>query len=85
MNIYVGNLSYDCGETQLRELFSYFGEVDSLKIIKDRNTGRPKGFAFVEMVSERRALDAISALNGADYLGRPLKVNEAKPSNGKAD
>ena len=79
MNIYVGNLSFQADEQTLAELFAEYGEVRSARIITDRETGRSKGFAFVEMSSDDDARNAISALNGADYMRRPLTVNEARP------
>ncbi|KQC09823.1 MAG: RNA-binding protein [Candidatus Cloacimonas sp. SDB] len=72
--IYVGNISWSATEEQLEELFGEYGKVHSVKIITDRETGRPRGFAFVEMDN---ADAAISALNNKDFLGRSLKVNEA--------
>jgi RNA recognition motif-containing protein len=77
MKIYVGNLSKGTSEPQLRESFEKFGEITSLNIIKDRETGEARGFAFVEMPSDDHAKAAISGLNGNDTLGSPLKVNEA--------
>ena len=79
MNIYIGNMSFDTTEDQLREAFESYGEVSSVKIISDRDSGRPKGFAFVEMSSSEEANAAISGLNGQDLNGRDLNVNEAKP------
>ncbi len=79
MNIYVGNMSYNVTDSQLRETFEEFGSVDSVNIITDRDTGRPKGFAFVEMKDDGEARAAIDKLNGMDFDGRNLKVNEAKP------
>lgn len=76
--IYVGNLSYDSTEQSMRDLFEQYGAVHSVKMIEDRETGRSRGFGFVEMDSEE-ADQAITALNGADLDGRALKVNEAKP------
>ena len=78
-NVYVGNMSYDTTEGTLRELFGAHGEITSVNIITDRVTGRPRGFAFVEMATEEAASAAIAALNGQDVDGRPLTVNEAKP------
>ena len=78
-NVYVGNMSYDTTEGALRELFGAHGEITSVNIITDRVTGRPRGFAFVEMATEEAASAAIAALNGQDVDGRPLTVNEAKP------
>jgi RNA recognition motif-containing protein len=77
--IYVGNMSYDTTEGTLRELFAAHGEVVSVSMITDRDTGRPRGFAFVEMASDAAANAAISALDGQSIDGRTLKVNEARP------
>jgi RNA recognition motif-containing protein len=79
MNIYIGNMSFDTTEDQLRQAFEGFGEVTTVRIIADKNDGRPKGFAFVEMSSKEEANAAISGLNGQDLNGRTLNVNEAKP------
>ena len=79
MNIYVGNLSYDCTETDLREAFSAHGEVDSVRLITDRDTGRSKGFGFVEMPNDTEAQAAMEALNGTEMMERTIKVNEARP------
>lgn len=79
MNIYVGNLSRDASEADLRQAFEAFGSVTSVAIIKDRITGDPRGFGFVEMPSKDEALAAISSLNGQDLKGRTLNVNEARP------
>ncbi len=79
MNIYVGNLSYRMGDSDLEAMFAKFGEVKSAKIIMDRETGRSKGFGFVEMQTEIGGNAAIEALNGSDSEGRSLRVNEAKP------
>jgi RNA recognition motif-containing protein len=78
-NLYVGNLSYDTTQERLQELFRAHGEVASVDIITDRNTGRPRGFAFVEMATEQAAGAAIAALDGQEVDGRALRVNEAKP------
>jgi cold-inducible RNA-binding protein len=78
-NIYVGNLSYDTTQDRLWEVFEEYGEVTSVNIITDRNTGRPRGFAFVEMADEAAGNAAIAALNGQEVDGRALTVNEAKP------
>jgi len=78
-NIYVGNLSYDTTQDQLQALFEAHGEVTSVNVITDRDTGRPRGFAFVEMATEQAANAAIAALNGQEVDGRALTVNEAKP------
>jgi len=77
-NIYVGNIAYAASEDDLRDAFGEYGEVASVKIIMDRDTGRSKGFGFVEMETEDAAAAAIEALNGAEVAGRPLKVNEAR-------
>jgi len=77
--LYVGNLGYDVDDADLSQLFSQYGEVGSANVIMDRMTGRSKGFGFVEMSSEQEAQAAIAALNGKDYSGRALTVNEAKP------
>lgn len=79
MNLYVGNLSYDLSEAQLREAFEDFGEVSSVRLITDRETGRPRGFGFVEMPDQSSALNAIDSLNGQELAGRRLVVNEARP------
>ncbi len=77
--LYVGNLSHETTETKLQTLFSEAGEVTSAKIITDRQTGQPRGFGFVEMETKLEGEKAISMLNGRDFDGRPLTVNEAKP------
>jgi RNA recognition motif-containing protein len=79
MNIYIGNMSFDTTEDQLRHAFEGFGEVSTVNIIADRDTGKPRGFAFVEMATRDEAMAAISGLNGQDLNGRELNVNEAKP------
>ena len=79
MNIYVGNLSYDCTDEILNEMFGAFGEVTSASVIKDRSTGRSKGFGFVEMTSDEHAQAAIADIDGKEIDGRTLKVSEAKP------
>lgn len=76
--IYVGNLSFDATEDQVRELFSEFGDIQSLAMINDRDTGRFRGFAFVEM-EDSAANAAIKALNGKELDGRELNINEARP------
>lgn len=78
--LYVGNLSFDTTEDSLRELFSGYGSVESAKLISDRDTGRPRGFGFVEM-SSTDAATAMQALNGKDFEGRTLRVNEAQDPN----
>jgi len=77
--LYVGNLPYSATEQALVDSFSQVGTVDSARIITDRDSGRSKGFAFVEMSPDAEAADAIRKFNGADYDGRPMTVNEAKP------
>ena len=77
--LYVGNLSYNVNSADLEQLFAQHGTVQSADVISDKMTGRSKGFGFVEMGSEEEAQAAISALNGKDYDGRALTVNEAKP------
>jgi len=77
--LYVGNLPYSATEQDLTEKFGASGTVDSAKLISDRDTGRSKGFGFVEMSTDAEAQAAIEALDGTDYDGRPMKVNEAKP------
>jgi RNA recognition motif-containing protein len=79
MNIYVGNLSYGMNEDELRDAFSAFGEVSSVKILMDRETGRSRGFGFVEMPSQSDGEKAIAQLNGKEVGGRPLRINEARP------
>lgn len=82
--LYVGNLSYDVDSSSLQTLFGAHGTVDSAQIITDRDTGRSKGFGFVEMSSDAEAQAAISALGGADHGGRALTVNEAKPREARS-
>jgi RNA recognition motif-containing protein len=77
--LYVGNLSYDTTSSQLEQLFGQHGTVQSAEVIQDRDTGRSKGFGFVQMGSDQEAQAAISALNGQEQDGRALTVNEAKP------
>jgi RNA recognition motif-containing protein len=79
MNIYVGNLSYGMTEPELRDAFAAFGEVSSAKILIDRETGRSRGFGFVEMPNQSEAETAITQLNGKDLGGRALRINEARP------
>jgi len=79
MNIYVGNLSFDTKEDQIREAFENFGEVSSVNIIVDKYTGESRGFGFVEMSDDSAATSAINGLNGQDLNGRALNVNEARP------
>jgi len=77
--LYVGNLPFSATDQSLGDTFAQFGRVESAKIITDRDTGRSKGFGFVEMSSDAEATQAISRLNGTDFDGRTLTVNEAKP------
>ena len=79
MNIFVGNLAYTATDHDLRQLFEPYGTVDKVNLITDRDTGRAKGFGFVEMADSGAAQDAIQGLNGKDLKGRALTVNEAKP------
>jgi len=79
MNIYVGNLSYKVRENDLQGVVEEYGQVDSCKIIKDRDTGKSKGFAFIEMSDEASASKAIVELNGAEFDGRTMIVKEARP------
>jgi cold-inducible RNA-binding protein len=80
--LYVGNLSYDTTEVDLREAFATAGSVTDVKVVMDRDTGRPRGFAFVEMGTDAEAQSAISELNGRELGGRSLKVNEAQERSG---
>ena len=79
MNIYVGNLSYEATEEDLRQAFEGFGQVESINIIKDKYSGESKGFGFVEMPDKAEAQSAIEGLNGKELKGRALKVSEARP------
>jgi RNA recognition motif-containing protein len=83
--LYVGNLSYNTREAQLRALFEQAGPVDAVTIITDRETGRSKGFGFVEMRSEAEAQAAIKQFNGLELDGQALKVNEARPKGERSD
>lgn len=80
-NIYVGNCSFDVTEQQLRDVFAAYGEVSKVSVITDRDTGRPRGFAFVEMSDSSAAQAAIRGINGTELGGRTLNVNEARPKN----
>ncbi|MEO8073399.1 MAG: RNA-binding protein [Acidobacteriota bacterium] len=82
--LYVGNLSFDTTQQDLEQLFGEIGTVESANLIEDRDTGRSRGFAFVEMSSDEEAQNAISELNGKEVDGRELKVNEAKPQEKRA-
>ncbi len=79
MKIYVGNLPFDATQQDVQSIFSEHGEVGDVSLINDRETGRPRGFGFVEMPNDGEARNAIEALNGADLNGRSITVNEAKP------
>ncbi len=79
MNIYVGNLSYDTAEEDLRQAFEGFGQVTSVSIISDKYSGRSRGFGFVEMSTKEEGEAAIAGLNGTDLHGRKLNINEARP------
>ncbi|MFB2939399.1 RNA recognition motif domain-containing protein [Aerosakkonemataceae cyanobacterium BLCC-F154] len=79
MSIYVGNLSYEVTEADLNSVFAEYGAVKRVQVPTDRETGRMRGFAFVEMSSEAEETAAIEALDGAEWMGRSLKVNKAKP------
>ena len=83
--LYVGNLSFSVTEQTLQSTFAPYGTVETVNLITDRDTGRSKGFGFVEMRTDAEAGAAISALNGADLEGRPLRVNEAKPQERRPD
>ena len=79
MNIYVGNLSWGMRQEGLQEAFEEYGEVVEAKVIVDRETGRSRGFGFVEMANDEEAKAAIEGLNGKEIDGRPLRVNESRP------
>lgn len=79
MNIYVGNLSFDATQPDLESLFTPHGKIDDVRLITDRYSGRSKGFGFVEMPNDDEAESAIQALNGTEFQGRSLTVNEARP------
>ena len=79
MNIYVGNLNYNLSEDELEKVFSSYGEVASVKIIRDKYTDQSKGFGFIEMANDAEAQKAIDELNGTEVKGRELRVNQARP------
>jgi len=79
MKLYVGNLSYEVTDDELRETFEGFGQVASATVVKDRYTGQSKGFGFVEMPTDSEARAAITGVNGKDLKGRPVRVDEARP------
>jgi RNA recognition motif-containing protein len=83
-NIFVGNLSFDATESAVRTIFEEFGTVDRVNIVTDRDTGRARGFGFVEMANDGEGQKAIAALNGRDLDGRALNVNEARPKENHA-
>ena len=83
MNIYVGNLSRETTEDDLRQAFETLGQVESVNIIKDRFSGESRGFGFVEMPSKQEARKAIEEMNGKDLMGRAINVNEARPRTGR--
>jgi RNA recognition motif-containing protein len=85
INIYVGNLSFDTVEDELKDLFTAYGSVDSVKIISDQFTGRSRGFGFIEMANREEGMKAIEELNSKELGGRTLKVNEAKPRTQNRD
>ena len=78
-NIFVGNLSFNTNEDELRQIFEAYGQVDRVSILTDRDTGRSRGFGFVEMTSDEDGEKAIAALNGSQFGGRTINVNEARP------
>ncbi len=84
MNIYVGNLSYDATEQSLQEEFEQFGQVEKVTIIKDRYSGRSKGFGFVEMLDDKQGQTAIENMHNKEFMGRTLKVDEARPRKDNA-
>ncbi len=79
LNIYVGNLPFSATESELETLFGEYGQVERVNLITDRETGRPRGFGFIEMVDDQEGRSAIEAVNGVDLGGRTLTVNEARP------
>jgi RNA recognition motif-containing protein len=85
VNIFVGNLAFTATEQDLRQLFEQYGAVDTVHIITDRETGRPRGFGFVDMPDQQEAQSAIAGLQGKELAGRPLNVNEAKPREPRRD
>lgn len=84
MSIYVGNLSYKATEGEIQEVFSEYGTVKRVQLLTDRETGRVRGFAFVEMSSDAEEESAIEALDGAEWMGRDMKVNKAKPRENRS-
>jgi RNA recognition motif-containing protein len=84
-NLFVGNMSFSTTESDLRALFEPFGEITRVNVVTDRDTGRARGFAFVEMTNDEEAAKAIAALNGKEVDGRALNVNEARPKTDRGD
>lgn len=84
MSIYVGNLSYEVTSEEIKTVFADYGEVKSVHLPTDRETGRVRGFAFVEMSTETEETAAIDALDGAEWMGRDMKVNKAKPRENRS-
>ncbi len=82
-NLYVGNLPHSASEAELRDLFAAYGQVDKVSLVTDRDTGRSRGFAFVEMADSGEAEKAIAALNGTELGGRTLNINEARPKTNR--
>lgn len=85
MNIYISNLSFGVNDADLNELFSEYGEISSARVITDRESGRSRGFGFVEMINEEEGRKAISELNEVEYDGRTINVNEARPRVERSD
>ena len=83
-NIFVGNLSYQTTESELEALFSAYGAVERVTVVRDRDTGQPRGFAFVEMTNSDEAANAMQAINGREMNGRAINVNEARPRESRA-
>lgn len=83
INIYVGNISFKTEDDHLRDLFERYGQVEAAKVITDRTTGRSRGFGFVEMEDREAGLKAIEELDSKDFMGRNLRVNEARPRKGQ--
>jgi RNA recognition motif-containing protein len=83
MNIYVGNLAPEVTESELTDAFKAFGQVTSAQVMRELFSGASKGFGFVEMPGKQHSLDAIAGLNGKDFHGRPIRVNEARPKVGR--
>ena len=84
-NLFVGNMSFSTTESDLRAIFEPFGEITRVNVVTDRDTGRARGFAFVEMTNDEEAAKAIAALNGKEVDGRALNVNEARPKTDRGD